>query len=95
MALTTAVVFEDEVPYTSCALCAEAFWFSKEVIKCMINIKKDNKNPVTYLLALTSSYCHGPSTVPKRQNTNFTPWLSADMHRSPTPNCPFAFNLIS
>lgn len=30
-----------------------------------------------------SSYCHGPSTVPTRQNANFIPWLSASMHLSP------------
>ena len=40
----------------------------------------------------TSSYCQGPSTVPNRQTTSLTPWLSALTQRSPTPNWPAAFS---
>ena len=44
------------------------------------------------LSRFTSSYSQGPSTLPRRQTTSLTPWLSAFTQRSPTPNCPALFN---
>lgn len=51
-------------------------------------VKNDSVVSLEFLAnrSLTSSYCQGPSTVPKRQNTSFMPCLSPSMHLSPIPN---------
>jgi len=87
--------FGDEVPYTSYVLCVIESLFSANArinidnirVKflfmkfCETSIVKKYNN-----YKLTSSYCHGPSAVPRRQNEYFIPWPSASMHLSPTPN---------